>query len=265
MDLYIVHVSRSAWIHLDPEIPTAEHGERESVAGQYLVGIEYGKRSLEFSSQVAAVAVFIPHDSDEMLYILERREVGDHDIIGVFKSEYVTGEFDAFPVMIRDTVDSEGLIPDADTFPSAEDIVRAASGDFRAFDDSIFSFLLSYDCGHLAVVKDDSVSDFHDFYYLWKADLEVSRRAETVLRVAAFIAHAEAVSYFHREPFYPWCDFMDTRFRPLEVDQDRHERGDGPQVFGKTLQILLFSEVRAIETVDADEVQELRILFDGFG
>lgn len=133
-----------------------------------------------------------------MLYIFWSAKVGNHDIIHVFKAENVPSKFDTLSVMTRDTFDAEGFISDADSLTSSEDKCLFSVQDFATFDDVYFFSLFSDDCRHLAIVKYDHITHFHDFNYFWKADLEFSWFTKSVLRVSAFIRYFKSISYFHR-------------------------------------------------------------------
>lgn len=76
---------------------------------------------LKFSSEIARVVVFIAHNPDKMLHIFWRTKIGDHDIVDKIKSENISREFDAFSIMLCDTLDTEGTIADADSLTTTED------------------------------------------------------------------------------------------------------------------------------------------------
>lgn len=76
---------------------------------------------LKFSSEIACVVVFITHNPDKMLYIFCCTKIGHHGIVDKIKSENISREFYTFSVMVRDTLDTEGTIADADSLTATED------------------------------------------------------------------------------------------------------------------------------------------------
>lgn len=116
--MHIYHCSR---IHLDTQVTSTEHGEREFIFGEYFLGIEDCIRCLKFSSEIASIVVFLTHDSYEIIYISWSAEIRDHNIIDEIKPEDIPSEFDAFSVMVCDAFNAKWTIADADSFATTED------------------------------------------------------------------------------------------------------------------------------------------------
>lgn len=121
MCLNSVHIYHCSRIHLDTQVTSTEHGERELIFGEYFLGIEYCIRCLKFSSEIASIVVFVTHNPYEIIYIRWSAKIGHHDIVDKIKSEDIPSEFDTFSVMVCDAFDTEWAISHADSLTTTED------------------------------------------------------------------------------------------------------------------------------------------------
>lgn len=138
-------------------------------------------RCLKFASEISLITILFANYSHKMFYIFRCAKIGHHDIIDVFKTEYITSKFDTFSIVCCDALYPEWFISYADSLATSEDKCLISVQDFATFDDIYFFSLFSDDCCHLSIVKYDHIAHFHDVDYFWEADLEFSWLTESVL------------------------------------------------------------------------------------
>lgn len=173
-------------------------------------------RCLKFSPKSSLVVKLIPHDPHEFIDIARKGEIGCHDSIDIFESENIPCEFDTFPVVVGDAIDSERLVANADSLPSFEDVFLEASGDLGAFEGCSSAGFTAHDCCHFPVIEDAFIADFHHGDDLWKTDFQMAIRTKSLRRISRSIRDFKCISDAHNHlVLYLFAHLMYTGFRSL--------------------------------------------------
>lgn len=121
MHLNIVHVDDSSRVHLYAEITSTEHSQSEMVQIQYFINIVDCVGCFKFTSEITLIVILFAHYFYKMFYIFGCAKIRHHDIIDVFKTEYITSKFDTFSVMVGNTINTKRAITYTDSFASTDD------------------------------------------------------------------------------------------------------------------------------------------------
>lgn len=173
-------------------------------------------RCLKFSPESSLVVKLISHDPHEFIDIARKGEIGCHDSIDIFESENIPCEFDAFSIVVGDTIDSERLVANADSLPSFEDVFLEASGDLGAFEGCSSGGFTADDRCHFPIIEDAFIADFHHGDDFRKTDFQVAIRAKSLRRISWSVRDFKCISNAHDHLIlYLFAHLMYTGFRSL--------------------------------------------------
>lgn len=201
-------------------------------------------RCLKFSPERSLVVKLISHDPHKFIDIARKGEIGRHDSIDVFESEHVPCKFDAFSIVVGDTVNSERLVANTDSLPSFEDVFLEIRGDLGAFEGCSSGGFTAHDRCHFPIIEDAFIADFHHGDDLWKTDFQMTICTKSLRRISRSIRDFKCISDAHNHlVLYLFAHLMYTGFRSLQIYEDRHKWMKRPQVFRQCLQIRFFTQM----------------------
>ncbi len=141
---------------------------------QYFINIVDCVGCFKFTSEITLIVILFAHYFYKMFYIFGCAKIRHHDIIDVFKTEYITSKFDTFSVMVGNTINTKRAITYTDSFASTDDKSVISWEYFCAFYDRSVSWFFSNYCCHLPIIEYDDIAHLHNLDDLRETDTEFS-------------------------------------------------------------------------------------------